>query len=106
MSQYDPILGELESSAGPESSAQTSIHSARSSRHRPRRHASMPDPGEMDAAFDGPDADNDESDQGEMHGLLSSTRDRGMPGDYDFERDYVSMHFCTPIQHSTARLTA
>lgn len=93
MSRYVPIQEDLVSLAGPASSGQATTHSARSSRHRPRRHASMPDPGEMDAAFDGPDADNDELDQGETHGLLSSTRDRGMPGDYDFERDYVSMHF-------------
>ncbi|KIR35489.1 metal homeostatis protein bsd2 [Cryptococcus deuterogattii MMRL2647] len=89
MSRYDPIQEDLGSLAGPASSGQATTHSARSSRHRPRRHASMPDPGEMDAAFDGPDADNDELDQGETHGLLSSTRDRGMPGDYDFERDYT-----------------
>lgn len=51
----------------------------------------MPDPEEMDAAFDGPD-DDDEA--GESRGLLGdrpSTPRRGtVPGEYDFDRDYVS----------------
>jgi hypothetical protein len=56
------------------------------------RDARLPDPTEMDAAFEGPD---DEDESGETHGLLRSSegaqaRDARMPGDYDFERDYVS----------------
>ena len=46
----------------------------------------MPDPDEMDAAFDGPD------DEGETHGLLGRT-EAHVPGDYDFERDYVNFYF-------------
>ncbi len=42
----------------------------------------MPDPDEMDAAFDGPD------DEGETHALLGQNTEH-VPGDYDFERDYV-----------------
>ena len=50
-----------------------------------QRSTQMPDPDEMDAAFDGPD------DEGETHGLLGqSPGERTVPGDYDFERDYVS----------------
>lgn len=53
----------------------------------------MPDPDEMDAAFDGPPDDEDAS---ENHGLLgnappgSAEAPGRIPGDYDFERDYVS----------------
>jgi len=38
----------------------------------------------MDAAFDAPD------DEGETHGLLGRAEmSQPIPGDYDFERDYV-----------------
>jgi hypothetical protein len=50
----------------------------------------MPDPDEMDAAFDGPDDEHE--DEGETHGLLPREDRREserIPGDYDFERDYV-----------------
>jgi hypothetical protein len=43
----------------------------------------------MDAAFDGPEDEH----EGETHGLLaqSGREPTGrIPGDYDFERDYVS----------------
>jgi hypothetical protein len=44
----------------------------------------------MDAAFDGPDDEHE--DEGETHGLLPREDRREserIPGDYDFERDYV-----------------
>ncbi|RXK37206.1 metal homeostatis protein bsd2 [Tremella mesenterica] len=43
----------------------------------------MPNPAEMDAAFDGPDDDEGQ----ESHTLLP--QNGHMPGDYDFERDYT-----------------
>jgi hypothetical protein len=51
----------------------------------------------MDAAFDGPDEDEDEGEGAERRGLLSghnvladaAQRSMPVPGDYDFERDYV-----------------
>lgn len=64
----------------------------------------------MDAAFDGPD-DDDEEDHNESRGLLSRDRERGVvgeevrdgraggqsvgriPGEYDFHQDYVSHPF-------------
>ena len=47
----------------------------------------MPDPDEMDAAFDGPDDDDHEH---ESRGLLTGqTGSQRVPGEYDFERDYV-----------------
>jgi len=59
-----------------------SMSSLRFGSHRPNR---VPDPDEMDAAFDAPD------DEGETHGLLSGRQNsQPIPGDYDFERDYVS----------------
>lgn len=59
----------------------------------------MPDPDEMDRAFDGPG--DDEDDAHESHALLGDTAQPQpiragrsgtppMPGDYDFNRDYVS----------------
>jgi hypothetical protein len=57
----------------------------------------LPDPDEMDAAFDGPDEEEDDGEGAEKRGLLSghpAPADQGMrsmpiPGDYDFERDHV-----------------
>jgi hypothetical protein len=61
----------------------------------------MPDPDEMDRAFDGPG--DDEDDTNESHALLGNNTSQPplqhpqgrsgtppMPGDYDFNRDYVS----------------
>ncbi|ORY30038.1 hypothetical protein BCR39DRAFT_445814, partial [Naematelia encephala] len=56
---------------------------------RRTRQAQIPDPDEMDAAFDGPDDDH------ETHTLLGQNRQEHreqriqIPGDYDFERDYT-----------------
>lgn len=59
-----------------------SMSSLRFGSHRQNR---IPDPDEMDAAFDAPD------DEGETHGLLGGRQNsQPIPGDYDFERDYVS----------------
>lgn len=49
----------------------------------------------MDAAFDGPDGD-DEEDGDERDGLLRQPQPKRqnsqpIPGEYDFERDYVSI---------------
>lgn len=59
-----------------------------------RRQSTLPDPNEMDRAFDDPDDDVDEE-----HRLLGDTSQTQaqaepvMPGDYDFNRDYVSCMF-------------
>ena len=61
-----------------------SISSFRFGSSRPQ---AIPDPEEMDAAFDGPEEDDGDAEQ---RGLLAnSTPERRVPGDYDFERDYV-----------------
>jgi hypothetical protein len=60
------------------------------------RSGPIPDPDEMDAAFDGPE------DEGESHGLLGA-RDGHVPGDYDFERDYVSPPPCTDYELNDAQ---
>ena len=68
----------------------------------------------MDAAFDGPDDDEDEEEGGERRGLLGRDRSRGgegdtgangveeqrgrVPGDYDFQRDYVSSLSCFGLE--------
>lgn len=92
MSRYQPVP----SSSSPRNSSArrpsfSSISSFRFSGPS-RQNSQIPDPDEMDAAFDGPDDEDDEG--GERRGLLSSQRQegvsRGMPGGYDFERDYVS----------------
>ncbi|TYJ56546.1 hypothetical protein B9479_002793 [Cryptococcus floricola] len=90
MSRYDVDVGP-DSPTNTTRSRRSSLHSIASRRFNPRRQSSiaMPDPGEMDAAFDAPTADDGE-DEGETHGLLSSSQHRGgVPGDYDFERDYT-----------------
>ncbi|WRT67498.1 uncharacterized protein IL334_004470 [Kwoniella shivajii] len=85
MSRYAPVSTN-ESSPPATPSRRTSFHSIRSFRLTPnRRQNSVPDPDEMDAAFDGPDGE----DEGESHGLLGRNRDERIPGDYDFERDYT-----------------
>ncbi|KAL1405755.1 hypothetical protein Q8F55_007428 [Vanrija albida] len=66
----------------------------RRSYFRRQSQTQVPDPAEMDAAFDGPhDDDDDHDDAQEDHHLLSNTsQDQEqravMPGDYDFDRDY------------------
>lgn len=54
----------------------------------------------MDAAFDGPEEDEDDGEGAERRGLLSGhnapavdspQRNMPVPGDYDFERDYVCL---------------
>lgn len=58
----------------------------------------MPDPDEMDAAFDAPpDMDDDENAgllgrPAQAQGQHMERRGDRIPGDYDFERDYVSFH--------------
>ncbi|WWC89671.1 uncharacterized protein L201_004596 [Kwoniella dendrophila CBS 6074] len=98
MSSYAPISSQ-DPSPPATPSRRTSFHSIRSFRLAPSRGRSngIPDPDEMDAAFDGPDGE----DETENHGLLgrdrnhnqdhhvSSGRENRMPGDYDFERDYT-----------------
>ncbi|KAI9637781.1 putative metal ion transport-related protein [Dioszegia hungarica] len=103
MSRYQPVPS---SSSPPSGSARRSgsISTLRRpsisslSSFRPSRpHAPLPDPDEMDRAFDGPDEDDDLEHGGETRGLLAShpaaraDRERVMPvpGDYDFERDYT-----------------
>ncbi|WWC69098.1 uncharacterized protein I206_103034 [Kwoniella pini CBS 10737] len=96
MSRYAPVNQDSSPPATP--SRRTSFHSIRSFRLTPNRSNSrsngIPDPHEMDAAFDGPE--NDDAD--ENHGLLGRSdgnnihqvnRDQRIPGDYDFERDYT-----------------
>lgn len=67
-----------------------------------RTRSQAPDPDEMDRAFDGPEHDDDDDhDAHEGHRLLgadttahnstSPQREAPMPGDYDFDRDYVSV---------------
>jgi len=58
----------------------------------------------MDRAFDDPGDDDDEHDANEEHRLLgnnapssSPQRAAPMPGDYDFDRDYVSLFFCVCV---------
>ena len=95
MSRYNPV------SSSPSSPATPTRRSSFASIRRPSfrfgstsREGPVPDPDEMDAAFEGPD------DEDETHGLLNDhattplQRDERMPGDYDFERDYVSTPHC------------
>jgi hypothetical protein len=69
----------------------------------------MPDPDEMDAAFDAPPDDDDADEnhrllrgvsaQAQAHPLNTkgSQQETGrIPGDYDFERDYVSCVVLSP----------
>ncbi|WWD16265.1 hypothetical protein CI109_100691 [Kwoniella shandongensis] len=93
MSRYAPINTEPDTPPHPTHSRRSSLHSLQSIRmHSTRRPTAVPDPGEMDAAFDGPP---DFEEEGETHGLLGreqERRDRApgpIPGDYDFERDYT-----------------
>ncbi|WOO83282.1 putative metal homeostasis protein bsd1 [Vanrija pseudolonga] len=74
-----------------------SLFGRRSSSGSTARHSRLrseiPDPAEMDAAFDGPHDDDDHDDAQEDHHLLAnnsrSQEHRAvMPGDYDFDRDY------------------
>ncbi|WVW82686.1 hypothetical protein I302_104697 [Kwoniella bestiolae CBS 10118] len=96
MSRYTPLPSDQSFSSPPATpSRRTSFHSIRSFRLNTNRNraGAIPNPDEMDAAFDGPDGEGE--DETENHGLLG--RDRGnftndgarMPGDYDFERDYT-----------------
>ncbi|WWC60740.1 uncharacterized protein I303_103316 [Kwoniella dejecticola CBS 10117] len=107
MSRYAPVNQDTSPPATP--SRRTSFHSIRSFRlnsGRSRSNANgnaIPDPDEMDAAFDGPD--NDDADADENHGLLGRNNgahhthsdqnrdhvggEQRTPGDYDFERDYT-----------------
>lgn len=98
MSRYTPVSSSPASpTTSPSRSRRSSVHSLRrpsfsSFRFSQRQTNRMPDPDEMDAAFDAPpDVDDDEN-----AGLLgrqpppSERRTDRIPGDYDFERDYVS----------------
>ncbi|WVQ99067.1 hypothetical protein IAU59_006199 [Kwoniella sp. CBS 9459] len=89
MSRYATISSAPDSPTSPTRSRRSSLHSIRSFRLNTsrRQHHAVPDPDEMDAAFDAPD---DEA-EGETHGLLGrdQRREGTMPGDYDFERDYT-----------------
>ena len=91
MPRYEPISTDPSSNITPTASRRSSFASIRRTSISSFRFGSsrltgpLPDPEEMDAAFDGPE------DEGEQHGLLAnSTPERRVPGDYDFERDYVS----------------
>ncbi|WWD09755.1 hypothetical protein V865_007883 [Kwoniella europaea PYCC6329] len=98
MSRYAPISATSDQTPPATPSRRTSFHSIRSFRLTPNRNhtrGGIPDPNEMDAAFDGPDGEGE--DDTENHGLLgrdrtlnaASGREDRMPGDYDFERDYT-----------------
>ncbi|WVN85152.1 uncharacterized protein L203_100295 [Cryptococcus depauperatus CBS 7841] len=93
MSRYDPIPDGPSSPTAvttPSHSRRSSFHSIRNIRFSSRRPTStiVPNPREMDAAFDGPDVDD--GDEGETHELIHrEEHERSMPGDYDFERDYT-----------------
>ncbi|KAK8869474.1 hypothetical protein IAR55_000038 [Kwoniella newhampshirensis] len=92
MSRYAPVNSYPDSPPPPSHSRRSSLHSLRSIRLNSTRRTTVPDPGEMDAAFDGPP---DFEEEGETHGLLGRQRGRQdprtgpIPGDYDFERDYT-----------------
>ena len=93
MSRYTALSGEeaqgnANSMEHPRPSFTSSRRPSMSSlRFGSRRDIRLPDPDEMDAAFDAPD------DAEESHGLLQPRRQdsQHVPGDYDFERDYVSV---------------
>ncbi|KAL7424135.1 hypothetical protein Q5752_001720 [Cryptotrichosporon argae] len=83
MSRYTPV------SAAP-SSPVHSTHSRRPSfsfRSHSRRSSQMPDPDEMDAAFDGPD-DTEDTRLLARDDAGATPRTEHVPGDYDFDRDY------------------
>ncbi|BEI81630.1 hypothetical protein CcaverHIS002_0207900 [Cutaneotrichosporon cavernicola] len=95
MAPYTPIP------SGPTGSNASSPRRPLSFRLHSRRQSLMPDPDEMDRAFDGPGDDDDDAHEG--HALLGNnsipqqpqqqqqqTRSGTppMPGDYDFNRDY------------------
>ncbi len=95
MAPYTPIP------SGPTGSNASSPRRPLSFRLHSRRQSLMPDPDEMDRAFDGPG--DDEDDTHESHALLGNNTSQPplqhpqgrsgtppMPGDYDFNRDYVS----------------
>lgn len=97
MSRYTPVGSTpVSPSATATPSRRSSVQSARrpsfSSSFFSRQQNRIPDPDEMDAAFDAPpDVDDDEN-----AGLLGrqqepERRADRIPGDYDFERDYVSL---------------
>lgn len=99
MSRYTAVSS-TPASPRQSSSGRASLHSSRrpsisSFRFSRRQESRIPDPDEMDAAFDAPpDADEDEN-----SGLLAreaNNRDAErildrIPGDYDFDRTYVSL---------------
>ncbi|CAK9783927.1 hypothetical protein CC85DRAFT_250104 [Cutaneotrichosporon oleaginosum] len=91
MAPYTPIP------SGPTGSNVSSPRRPLSFRLQSRRQSLMPDPDEMDRAFDGPG--DDEDDTHESHALLGNNPPAAaapqgrsgtppMPGDYDFNRDY------------------
>lgn len=103
MAPYAPVP------TSPDSPTATSRRSSLASRRRPsvssflfsQRAVQLPDPDEMDAAFDGPDDDERRETQGL---LVNSDRvDGAMPGQYDFERDYVGCSLESPNQLTTPR---
>jgi hypothetical protein len=93
MSRYTALPGGGETSTQAEpNSARPSFSSIRrpsisslrfGSSRQSTQNVRLPDPDEMDAAFDAPDED-------ETHGLLPRRQNsQPIPGEYDFERDYV-----------------
>lgn len=112
MSRYTPV----NSNSSPTHSRRSSLQHRRpsfSSFRFNRQSTQIPDPDEMDAAFDAP-PDDEDADADENHGLLRGTRGDAIPlsqvkagvketgripGDYDFERDYVSIVISSQIQH-------
>ena len=92
MPRYEPVSNDDSAPTSPTiSTRRSSLASLRRSslsfRRPTQRTTLIPDPEEMDAAFDGPD-EPDEEDR-----LIGSRENPGrIPGDYDFERDYVGSY--------------